>query len=407
MNAHASPRPSCAANASEEPDFVWADIEEDGRAASGTAHLVSGSVEASTKPTFLAGSYGPGDLAGCALLREWLISGNFERLTIPDFRDATFYDYRDLALSLMSAAPGLRLIFNAQAPSAPYRRAALRWNDAEDEEPALPGFIPPSTPGRDLTDDLRRAAATLRQPEEPHRVAQRLAHLRKAAAAPARETATPAESDALMLRKGADAANALIPGNPAAPAPGLHLGSGIVLRPASTPPLAESVGSPALGYQITRTGNGAVRHVEGAARLDPAPGKVLKHESMHALLVARDGRVRVAMGALRVAGHTAHHIFATAPQPHLCAAGLFCFNEAWQFVGLTVQAFAPDAVEGLPAQPAALLRATAIWDDLVARADLGCARSADLLRDLGRPFPRGPRLKSGAKSAPENAIGDR
>ncbi|MEM1234510.1 MAG: hypothetical protein AAGH70_10315, partial [Pseudomonadota bacterium] len=254
---------------------------------------------------------------------------------------------------------------------------------------------------KDVTMEAELAAclATLQAPEAGSRIEARLEHIRRNAAAPLSaatlNTARGQCSEALVLRRGAIAANAVIPGTASGLGDGIHLGEGYVLRKWNRRGQeTQGMGSSVLGFHLARTElgtpplNPTASDLPGEVRLDPRPGKVLKHEAVHALFVGKDRQVRVAMGALRVAGHRGQHAYMTTANRAISEATLFCFNESWQFVGMAVRQVASVHLDMRGECAFAILRPTAIWDDLVARADLGCGASADMLSAMARPQMR-------------------
>lgn len=395
MNAHAYLYESD--HGTPETDFSWDDLTGDHLTAGGTGHIGAAPGGSNTFPTDGRSAKA---LSGCPALREWLLCGGYDTVRLPLFAGAAFEDYRDLALRVLSLLPTAELIF-AEGSDA---RAVALFGSAEGFEDAPADSAEP-TPRRKADpklEELGTCLSLLRQPEASGRVEARLAHLAKTAATPL----TPAQSqiaamaghsdEAMLLREGAMAANAMIPAAGGGLGAGLHLGFGYVLShwTGGRPP-AQGVVSPALRYHLGQVPS-ACGHAplascdlpgtdapgSGRVPIDPTPGKVLKHEHVHALFASNDGQVRVAMGGLRVAGHGDQHIYMTTANPSLLVPGAFCFNEAWQFLGMTVAGYAPGSVTELSTNAVAVLRTTALWDDLVGRADLGCGTAAQTLADI-------------------------
>ncbi|MEM1374387.1 MAG: hypothetical protein AAGF78_08405 [Pseudomonadota bacterium] len=244
--------------------------------------------------------------------------------------------------------------------------------------------------------ELASCLATLHAPEASSRIEARLEHIRRNAAAPLSATTLHAArgqcNEALVLRRGAISANAIIPGSASGWGDGIHLGGGYVLRRWSGRGQdTEGLGSTVLNFHLARTAPESApvgshnADLPGEVRFDPRPGKVLKHETAHALFVGEDRQVRVAMSALRVVGHRGQHVYVTTAIRGVSGATLFCFNESWQFVGLGTGHVSSEHLDTRGEKAFAILRPTAIWDDLVARADLGCGRSADALNAMARP----------------------
>ncbi|MEM8591026.1 MAG: hypothetical protein AAGF13_00720 [Pseudomonadota bacterium] len=400
MNAHADLNKNGPVH--EPADFTWAEISYDARFGA-TRGRITHSADDQATPTFLTKGSSPTDLAEAPALREWLMSGGFEEVALPAFRKARFQDYRALAMAIFAVLPEVNLIWPTLPQDDALERAAALWGAQTAARPA-PIFAPegPKADGANEANMTREIEASLRllqHPESTRRIEAKLRHLRKTAAEPAAtafEEDAQASFEAESLKRGGLAANALIPASTPPHQMGLHVGSGYVLRPllSGSADEPESITCERLGYSLSRTGHvemsvfEARRQATSVAELEPRPGKVLKHEIVHALYTAKDRKMRVALGGLRVVGHGRRHIYMVSETGDALEPGAFCFNDGWQFVGMVVRTFGSGAIEGTGKPVVAVLRTSAVWDDLVARADLGCGRSANALSELARRLTR-------------------
>lgn len=382
---------------SRREDFRWGDIASDDRFEGGTGTICKTAFR-TERATFALGHHTVLEAAESGALREWLLSGRFETVAIPHVPGAVFEDYRALAMAILSILPDATLAFPEGSGDPGLKKAAGMWGP---EAKTPHSQMTPVT--ERLADEVTECLADIQAPEHPTRIEARLARMRRIAltagyARPGTELVEVAKgysSEAQVLRRGAIAANAMIPGAAARRGDGLHLGHGYVLRRWQERGASkEGLGSAALGFHLERTSElesacPAPRiDLPGEVQLDPGPGKVLKHEATHALFVASDGQVRVAMGALRVVGHGEKHLYMTCQEDGLSRDTLFCFNEAWQFIGLSIATYPAGTTQDKAVM--AVLTPTAIWDDLVARADLGCGSAADALNRLARARPSRP-----------------
>lgn len=366
-------------------DFRWEELVDDMRFQSAPG-FVSLGAEQTSRSVFAVTQVSAEALADGAAFREWLLSGGFSTVELPLFPAPTFEGYRELAMAILATLPDTKLIFPAAEDHSGLAKAARMWGGAlEDTAPTL------NTETSPLAAEMTACLDTMEAPEDPQRIEERLAHIRRNALQRSSmghiEDAKGHSSQADILRLGAIAANAIIPGFAARFGDGISFGRGYVLRHWQGRGLArEELVSDVLGFHLARTGhedtpcNGAGHEPAGEVPFDPSRGAILKHEPVHGLFVT-DGQVRVAMGALRVAGHGEKHLYITCEDGALPETTIFCFNESWQFVGMSVDRFAPTAGHKAAL---AVLTPLAIWDDLVARADLGCGKAADALNDLAK-----------------------
>jgi len=356
---------------------------------------------------FVTSADGPEALAMCGRFREWMLSGGFSTVALPHWDGATIWAYREAVSLILAMLPESTVTFEPAAQSIALRLQRIWPNCVRTHrDPALPlrcGPVavaedaPTGAPVNDTQtclEELTRALSEFRSPELPSRVEARLVHLRESAAAPLVRRSgalakAPHHADAAyMFGLGAEAANAVIPQATSPFGAGLHLGGGYVLTPACGP-----AGPSSGGYTLSQVTTDTPEDQEAPAPLigllrspvavDPRPGKVLKHETAHALFVGEHGRVCVALSTLRMIGRGArHNYFQDTGAVQLPSAGCFIFNESWKFVGLGCHRFPPKAARGQRGPVIAALRTGAIWDDLVIRADLGSAEAADALAHL-------------------------
>ncbi|MEM6479155.1 MAG: hypothetical protein AAF841_07445 [Pseudomonadota bacterium] len=382
-------------------DFTWAELADDPRQTFPRGQITGNIIHDAECPAYLAGGKTAAELASDGALREWLLSHCFDEVHIGAFEDAGFEAYRDLAMAVASTLPRATLSFDTALTEG--LRARLAALFAQEHTPMR---AKSPSPGRNCAEhqierELSTCLANLRKPEKIDRIEARLSHIRRRAKVPTRAALTTLTEgvghleakDA--LRKATRAANAIVPGHPGICAAGLNLGKGFVLSPwmpgSSRQDAQErQFGSPSLGYQLSRASLSEESSLppsglplQTSVILDPRPGKALKHEPVHALFVSEDGEVRLATEAFRILGHGAQHCYLGASDESLLDKGIFCFNEAWQFLGMSTRVLASNAALPKPFTGAlAILRTHALWNELVGRADIGCLAAADALRAL-------------------------
>ncbi|MEM9350433.1 MAG: hypothetical protein AAGA47_09240 [Pseudomonadota bacterium] len=335
-----------------------------------------------------ASGKGPYDLAEDGRFREWLISGAFDLLVFPDWV-ADFWAYRELVSCILAHLPEAEVIVRDTALET---ELSALWPKQVSTVPRMKKefFVsvcegartyeaPPASV--DL-DELRTVWDKRQSPEDTWRIEARLRHLRASAARPIqrpsvrRPVPTGHHDAAELFGQGAAAANAVIPEARPGWQAGLHLGRGYVLGP----------GEGGSEYALTHVTSAEVddrladRGMPLDVVVDPRFGKVLKHETAHALFLSDEGRVCVAMSGLRMLGTGARHMYFAADRGlTLPPSACFVFNESWKFVGMGVAA-APTPDGNNPA--IAVLRTGAIWSDLVHQADLGSSFAAGALMQL-------------------------
>ncbi|MEM9436220.1 MAG: hypothetical protein AAGA15_04200 [Pseudomonadota bacterium] len=347
------------------------------------------------------------DLAEDGCFREWLLSGGFDLVVLPDW-DADFWDYREVISFILANLPDAEVIVRNAKLQA---RLAALWPDqigavSTSEKPHLvsvcEGADAYEAPEVSVDmEELNTVWSERQLPESPSRVEARLGHLRASAARPHPDSVSSVpvlfghHDAADLLGQGAAAANAVIPEARLSDPAGLHFGGGYVLSAgaAGEEYVLKHVDIPE--FAARKTADSATMEVP----VDPRPGKILKHETAHALYVGQDGRVCVAMSGLKMLGTgTRHMYFATDCSVFVPATGCFVFNESWRFVGIGVAAAPTPTGQGVAI---AVLRTGALWGDLVQQADLGndfAAEALSQLEDMRLQPGLGPKRRNEKKS---------
>ncbi len=361
-------------------------------------------------PVFRAELEDPRALADCSSFGRWLAKGGFAAITLPFWSlgeaGEDVMAYRSLVLAILSHLPTAQICIDGYAPHLHALTGLwpgyLRVGPVQDAwlSNASARLIGSDGPIGGAEDSVRSSSPAAPQSRlaTPLALEAELAELTEMLAA--RDLPNgPLATGTTSRDVGGLAANAIIP-SALAGAHGLHIGDGLVLRNWNAQSKsAPGFGCPDLGYHLmsVTTENGG-KEIEGLSRvsLDPRRSQVVAGDTVHTVTVTAAGRVTVELCALTVLGADSQDRYALLadPAPKIPGATVFYFTVDWQVIGLAQQRFPASVGQDKTMFPewheqevVAVLRTKSIWDDLTARADLGCVRSADILRALARAQP--------------------
>ncbi|MEO0664299.1 MAG: hypothetical protein AAFY97_01050 [Pseudomonadota bacterium] len=339
------------------PDLPALHVPSDDGVREGALYMFS---EGAPQGSVFFGS-GPLQTADSGEFREWLLHHRFDVLSINTWEGADFAELRALVLAILALSPGIRIVFRGP-PGPAFKKSAETWPDQVSigsvSEPLPLHVAAPRAAVRDTRaareeSELRDVMDEIAVPDIVERVELKMIHARE-------------ECDGEPTRPWMDLDNALLPDLSGTGPAGLHLGDGLVLRAVPSSPSR---------FEITRLPGLEAGMEAKSVRFDPRPGKALKHERV--LGLSQSGRVTT-VSELRVIGHGAHHIFMRSGNEaaDVVGVGSFVFSEGGKLLGVVTEHHAALG------QIFSVLRTGAMWDDLVTRADLGCAQSADTLQQL-------------------------
>ncbi|MEL6608819.1 MAG: hypothetical protein AAFO93_07900 [Pseudomonadota bacterium] len=305
---------------------------------------------------------------------------------------------RATVLAILSRDPDLRICFVGTDPqwTQPILALSRLWpqnvvvlthtmgEPVEHIGDPRPGAQAPAALDARVPDRVRAVLDAQSEPESGERIVARLGHLRRTGLAPAtdihvlEDAAAPIRSrDRAFMRLAHQVMRALVPVDGVTGDLGLHLGAGVAL--------GIDVGTHQLRIVPDAVRPPGAAQVLARVALNIRTGKVLKHEHISGITAtppeASKAEPALSVRAARVLGHDARALWLAAESADL-SIGSFLFNEAWQFVGV-VRAVHSVLHQGRVLRVLEAVRTSAVWDDLVAMADLGCARSADALAALG------------------------